>query len=113
MDRCYRFYEGITVLVTGAAGAIGSHLTRRLVSLGAQVIAVDDLSGSQRWNVPTGSGIRFIYNDILDGTEMVSLFEEHPKVVFHLAAFFANQNSIEFPERDLMVNGMGSLRMLE
>jgi UDP-glucose 4-epimerase len=37
------------VLLTGAAGFIGSHLLRRLVKLGAEVIAIDDLSvGGQR-----------------------------------------------------------------
>ena len=33
--------------------------------------------------------------------------------MFHLAALFANQNSIDHPERDLMVNGLGTLRLFE
>ena len=33
--------------------------------------------------------------------------------VFHLAAHFANQNSVDDPEKDLMVNGMGTLKVLE
>jgi nucleoside-diphosphate-sugar epimerase len=33
--------------------------------------------------------------------------------VFHLAALFANQNSVEHPEHDLMVNGLGTLRILQ
>jgi len=37
--------------------------------------------------------------------------ENHPSV-FHLAAHFANQNSVDNPETDLMVNGMGILRFL-
>jgi UDP-glucose 4-epimerase len=41
------------------------------------------------------------------------VFFEKPEVVFHLAAFFANQNSVDHPESDLQVNGMGTLRMLE
>src|SRR3990170_2324070 len=36
-----------------------------------------------------------------------------PEMVFHLAAFFANQNSVGHPEHDLTVNGMGTLRLLE
>ena len=43
---------------------------------------------------------------------MTKAFFERPKVVFHLASLFANQNSLDHPERDLMVNGMGTLRML-
>ena len=34
-------------------------------------------------------------------------------MVFYLAAFFANQNSVDHPEHDLTVNGMGALRLLE
>jgi nucleoside-diphosphate-sugar epimerase len=41
------------------------------------------------------------------------VFFERPSIIFHLAAFFANQNSVDHPERDLMVNGMGTLRLLE
>ncbi|MCM8819527.1 MAG: NAD-dependent epimerase/dehydratase family protein, partial [Candidatus Omnitrophica bacterium] len=41
------------------------------------------------------------------------VFFEKPQIVFHLAAFFANQNSIDHPEADLMVNGLGTLKILE
>lgn len=44
---------------------------------------------------------------------MKRAFNEKPAVVFHLAAFFANQNSIDYPERDLQTNGFGMLKMLE
>jgi len=106
-------YAGKVVLVTGGAGAIGSNLCRRLAELRAQVIILDDLSSSQRWNIPSMPGILFIEGDILDETKLKRAFFERPQMVFHLAAFFANQNSIDYPERDLMVNGMGTLRLLE
>jgi nucleoside-diphosphate-sugar epimerase len=41
------------------------------------------------------------------------VFKEKPDYVFHLAAHFANQNSVDNPELDLMVNGMGILKVLE
>src|SRR5207245_4963816 len=41
------------------------------------------------------------------------VFSDGPEILFHLAAHFANQNSIDHPELDLMVNGMGTLRVLE
>ena len=41
------------------------------------------------------------------------VFKEKPEYVFHLAAHFANQNSVDNPETDLMVNGMGILKVLE
>jgi UDP-glucose 4-epimerase len=106
-------YAGKTVLVTGGAGAIGSNLARELVCLGARVIILDDLSSGQRWNVPSCQGVLFTEGDILDEIKLKRVFLERPQMVFHLAAFFANQNSLDYPERDLMVNGMGTLRLLE
>src|SRR3954468_11285357 len=106
-------YAGKTVLVTGGAGAIGSNLSRELVSLGARVIILDDLSSGQRWNVPSCQGVLFCEGDILDEVKLKRVFFERPHIVYHLAAFFANQNSLDHPERDLQVNGMGTLRLLE
>ena len=106
-------YAGKTVLVTGGAGAIGSNLCRRLAKLKAQVLILDDLSSGERWNVPDMPGILFVEGDVLDEVKMKRMFFEKPQLVFHLAAFFANQNSVDHPERDLLVNGMGTLRLLE
>jgi UDP-glucose 4-epimerase len=106
-------YANKTILVTGGAGAIGSNLCRRLAELGAQVIILDDLSSAERWNVPSLPGILFVEGDILDEVMLKRVFFERPRLVFHLAAFFANQNSVDHPERDLMVNGLGTLRLLE
>jgi UDP-glucose 4-epimerase len=106
-------YKGQVVLVTGGAGAIGSNLTRALAETGAQVIVLDDLSSGERWNVPSSPGVLFVEGDVLDETKLKRVFFERPRIVYHLAAFFANQNSVDHPERDLMVNGMGTLRLLE
>jgi nucleoside-diphosphate-sugar epimerase len=57
--------------------------------------------------------VLFVEGDILDEVKLKRVFFERPQIVFHLAAFFANQNSVDHPERDLMVNGMGTLRLLE
>ena len=106
-------YQDKTVLVTGGAGAIGSNLCKALAELGAQVIILDDLSSAERWNVPSLPGILFVEGDIVDEVKLKRVFFERPQIVFHLAAFFANQNSVDHPERDLTVNGMGTLRLLE
>lgn len=108
-----RAYEGKRVLVTGGAGAIGSNLSGRLADLGAEVLILDDLSSSEEWNIPSRPGILFIRGDVTDEVKLKRVFLERPRVVFHLAAFFANQNSVDHPEQDLMVNGLGTLRMLE
>lgn len=107
------FYKDKIVLVTGGAGAIGSNLSRALAELEAKVIIIDDLSSSERWNVPSLPGMLFVEGDILDEIKLKRIFFERPQIVFHLAAFFANQNSVDHPERDLMVNGLGTLKLLE
>jgi len=106
-------YRDKTVLVTGGAGAIGSNLTRALAKLGARVLVLDDLSSGERWNIPSLPGVLFIEGDIRDEVKLKRCFFERPGIVFHLAAFFANQNSVDHPETDLSVNGLGTLRLLE
>lgn len=108
-DAMHRVYSGETVLVTGGAGAIGANLCRRLLELRADVVVVDDLSASVRWNLP--SGVRFLEGDVLDPAVLDEAFAAGPGSVFHLAALFANQNSVEHPEEDLQVNGLGTLRV--
>lgn len=107
------YYKGKLVIVTGGAGAIGSNLVRELARLDAQVIVLDNLSSGYLWNVPSLANVLFVHGDVLDEVKLKRVFLERPKVVFHLAAFFANQNSVDHPESDLMVNGMGTLRLLE
>lgn len=109
-------YRGTNVLVTGGAGAIGSNLTRVLaeaVGPRGRVLVLDSLTSSVRWNVPDHPSVTFVEGDILDESMLKRVFRERPSVVFHLAAFFANQNSVDHPERDLMVNGLGTLRLME
>jgi UDP-glucose 4-epimerase len=106
-------YAGRTVLVTGGAGAIGSNLTRALSAVCERVIVLDNLVSSERWNVPSLGNVMFVEGDILDEVKLKRCFFEKPSIVFHLAAFFANQNSVDHPENDLMVNGMGTLKLME
>jgi nucleoside-diphosphate-sugar epimerase len=114
MDDIYSEYDGKTILVTGGAGAIGGNLCRKLSELNAKkVIILDDLSSSYEWNIPKAKNIMFVKGSILDDEILKRVFKERPEYVFHLAAHFANQNSVDNPEIDLMVNGMGILKVLE
>jgi len=109
-----RTYEGKVVLVTGGAGAIGTNLCSLLADAGAKMVMVlDDLSSGYIWNIPKRSNIMFINGSVTDDVCLKRVFFEQPEYVFHLAAFFANQNSVDFPERDLHVNGLGTLKLLE
>jgi UDP-glucose 4-epimerase len=110
----FETFNGKTVLLTGGAGAIGSNLARILNDLETKkIIILDDLSSSYEWNIPTGPKIAFIKGSILDDEKLSLAFKEKPDIVYHLAAHFANQNSVDHPETDLMVNGMGTLKVLE
>lgn len=108
----YSDYENKTVLVTGGAGCVGSNLSRRLSDYAEKIIILDNLSSAYKWNIPLADNIEFIEGDILDDKILKQVFRKNPDYVFHLAAHFANQNSVENPEQDLMVNGMGTLKVL-
>jgi UDP-glucose 4-epimerase len=109
MDDYREYYEGKVVLITGGAGAIGSNLARAVAQLGAQVIILDDLSAAYEWNIPSLPNILFVKGSVTDQVALKRVFAPDPDVVFHLAAFFANQNSVDYPEHDLMTNGLGTL----
>lgn len=113
MEDVYSEYDGKSVLVTGGAGLVGSNLCRRLAELNASVIILDDLSSGYEWNIPQSKSITFVRGSILDDEMLKRVFKEKPTHVFHLAAHFANQNSVDNPETDLLVNGLGILKVLE
>lgn len=115
MDKnVHEVFDGKTVLVTGGAGAIGSNLVKTLCSLNTKkVIIIDDFSSLYEWNVPVNPKVALIKGSILDDEKLKWAFKEKPQIVYHLAAHFANQNSVDNPETDLIVNGMGTLKVLE
>jgi len=106
-----------TVLVTGGAGFIGSHLSDRLLAEGYRVIAVDDLSTGRIANLADARGYGKAYtffNMDARAEGLGSLFERHrPEVVFHLAAQSGVRPSLADPAADASVNVMGSLNVLE
>ncbi|MDR2966379.1 MAG: NAD-dependent epimerase/dehydratase family protein [Methanobacteriaceae archaeon] len=111
--RNYNEYQDKTVLVTGGAGCVGSNLLKKLDELGADIIVLDNLSSSYEWNISNLDNIKFVKGDILEDAALKRVFKEKPDIVFHLAAHFANQNSVDSPELDLMVNGIGILKVLQ
>ncbi len=100
-------------MVTGGAGCIGTNLCKKLAELGAEkVIILDDLSSAYEWNIPRAKNIVFVRGSVLDDEMLKRVFKEKPEYVFHLAAHFANQNSVDNPEKDLMVNGGGNAKSI-
>ena len=106
-----------TVLVTGGAGFIGSHLADRLLAEGYRVISVDDLSTGRIANLSEsrGYGKEFtFFNMDVRAEGLLALFERHrPEVVMHLAAQAGVRPSLEDPNHDASVNIMGLLNVLE
>jgi len=106
-----------TVLVTGGAGFIGSHLCDRLLAEGHRVVAVDDLSTGRIANLgeARGYGKEFtFFNMDVRAEGLLPLFERHrPEVVMHLAAQAGVRPSLEDPVHDASVNVMGMLNVLE
>jgi UDP-glucose 4-epimerase len=99
----------VKILVTGAAGFIGSHLTDRLVESGHDVIALDDLSMGERARVRDGVPLHVL--DIRSPAAAALIAAEKPQVVFHQAAQVDVRKSVEDPVFDIQVNVEGTLRL--
>ncbi len=88
------------ILVTGGAGAIGSRLVEKLsLKEDCRIIVLDNLSSGYIENIPPKKNVLFIQGDITSEDVLKTVFVEKIKIIFHLAANFANQNSIDFPEK--------------
>ena len=107
-------YAGKTVLVTGGAGLIGSNLVKRLIELGAKkVFILDNFVSAVRWNVLQHPNVMLIEGDIADEVILKRVFFDKPDYVFHLAAHFANQKAVDYPEENMRVNALGTMRLLQ
>jgi UDP-glucose 4-epimerase len=107
----YSFQMNSQVLVTGAAGFIGSHICRHLINQGHQVLALDDLSGGFQDQVPPGA--KFVAGSVTDTALVNRLFEEHRfEHVFHLAAYAAEGLSHFIKHFNYTNNLLGSVNLI-
>ena len=103
------------VLVTGAAGFIGSHLVDRLLDEGCEVLAIDNLAGGHLGNLEhalTHPNFSFFERDIRNLNSIQSLFEG-VDWVFHLAAMADIVPSIQNPLLYHSSNVEGTANVLE
>jgi len=113
------YYQGKNILVTGGAGAIGSNLIialSKLVGSQGKIIVLDNLSAIKypdSFNVTPLPNIMFVLGDVRNDVDLKRVFREEPQIVFHLAAFFANQNSVDYPETSAEVDVIGHIKVLE
>jgi UDP-glucuronate 4-epimerase len=110
------------ILVTGAAGFIGFHLSRRLLERGDEVVGLDNLNPyydvtlkEARLSLLEKNGsFRFIRADIADRKAMAALFEaERPDIVVNLAAQAGVRYSLENPHVYVESNLVGFMNVLE
>ncbi|MDX5337614.1 MAG: GDP-mannose 4,6-dehydratase [Cyclobacteriaceae bacterium] len=111
-------YNGKKVLVTGAAGFIGSHLTEELVKSGAKVTALvhynsnSSLANLKYLSQDILSQIEVVFGDVQDGFLMNTLSKDK-EIVFHLAALIGIPYSYVAPAAYVSTNINGTLNMLE
>jgi len=99
-----------TVLITGGAGFIGSHLADDVLAHGGRAIVLDDLSTGRRENVPAGAV--FYQRDLLDPGLDELLGDEKVDAVNHHAAQANVRVSIENPAQDARINVLGGLELV-
>lgn len=117
VERLRPAIDGRLCCVTGGAGFIGGHLVDALVSLGARVTVIDDLSNSDAGHLSElidlePDRVRLVHASIL---EIRALDEamEGCELAFHLAALGSVPRSVEDPTRTWLVNATGTMRVLE
>ncbi len=123
------------ILVTGAAGFIGFHMSKALIAEGHEVYGLDNLNayydvrlkyarleqlGVKKGNLVQGKampgmhGFTFFYLDLMDSANLSALFADiRPEVVIHLAAQAGVRHSIHHPQSFIDSNVQGFFNILE
>lgn len=98
-----------TVLITGVAGFIGSHVASRFLAEGYAVVGVDDLSNGRVENIP--AGLEFIQGDLAQEHTIVRL-PRGCRRVLHLAGQSSGEISFDDPVADLEKNTVSTLKLI-
>ncbi len=98
------------IIVTGGAGFIGTHLTRRLLSGGHDVTVIDNEYNSTRESVPKGA--RFVFGDVTKPEDLAPVFAEGADAVCHLAGQVSIIRAFDNPVGDLRTNTEGTINVV-
>lgn len=99
-------------LVTGGSGFIGSHLVDKLVSIGYEVVVIDDESAVSNSEFYYNNKAIYYKLDICNYEETIKLYE-NVDIVFHLAANSRIQIGLNNPIRCVEVNTLGTATVLQ
>lgn len=103
--------ENKTILVTGGAGYIGSHVCKELKSAGYNPVVYDNLVSGFEVAVKWGA---FEKGDVLDSARLTEVINKHnPVAVVHMAAYIAAGESVKLPGKYYKNNSFGGLCLLE
>src|SRR5881275_2960350 len=101
-----------TVVVTGGAGFIGSHIASALTASGARVRILDDLSTGHRENLDEiGGDFDFVEGSVAD-EKLVSKVLENAELIFHEAAIPSVPRSVEEPRQTHVASVDGTFSLL-
>jgi UDP-glucuronate 4-epimerase len=110
------------VLVTGAAGFIGYHLTARLLDQGQRVVGFDNLSSYYSIDLKRAriaelakrGGFHFVHADLADDAAVNALFDQHRfRLVYNMAAQAGVRYSLQNPQAYVASNVAGFVNLLE
>jgi UDP-glucose 4-epimerase len=99
------------ILVTGGAGFIGSHLTRRLLADGHEVHVIDNESNGLRSTVPAGA--HFVHGDVIRPEDLEPVFAKKLDAVCHLAGQVSIIRAFDNPVGDLRTNTEGTVNVVQ
>jgi UDP-N-acetylglucosamine 4-epimerase len=106
-------FGGRVVLVTGAAGFIGSHLVDALLEHGARVRGLDNFATGKRENLPPGNGRFELVEADLRDPEACRKACRGVTYVFHQAALGSVPRSLADPASTISVNVAGATNILQ
>lgn len=115
--KTHEEYKGRSVLVTGGLGFVGSNLVRKLVEMGdVEVIVLDAMLPDQGANLHNVQGIRErikLHIADMGDNSVINHLVGGVDYIFNLAGSTSHLDSMLYPQRDLELNGMAQLTLLE
>jgi len=97
-------------LITGVAGFVGSHVARKVLNEGHDIVGVDDFSTGYLRNIP--EGIEFIEGDLSEKS-VVRKIPRGCDVILHLAGQSSGEISFDNPTSDLKKNAISTINLIE